>query len=103
MPRASLWLAPGLLLTAASISGAGTGKGLLARAICQIAFGCAPSAFTAGGDRNELDKRLAADLIGAAPALLLDNVNGTNLRSDTLASVLTERPAKVRILGETRM
>jgi len=101
--RASLWLAPGLLLTAPAVSGAGTGKGLLARAICTIAFGIRPRAFTMGSDRQELDKRLAAELIEAQPALFLDNVNGIALRSDTLASVLTERPARVRLLGQTRM
>ena len=39
----------------------------------------------------------------AAPALFLDNVNATVLRSASLASVLTERPARVRVLGQSRM
>jgi hypothetical protein len=101
--RASLWLAPGLLLNAPAVSGAGTGKGLLVRAMCAIAFGIRPRAFTMGSDRQELDKRLAAELIEAQPALFLDNANGIALRSDTLASVITERPARVRLLGQTRM
>jgi putative DNA primase/helicase len=101
--RPSLWLAPGMLFTAPAVSGAGSGKGLLVRAICAIAFGIRPRAFTTGGERRELDKRLAAELIEAQPALFLDNANRVTLRSDTLASVLTERPARVRILGETRM
>ena len=42
-------------------------------------------------------------MIEAQPALFLDNANGVALRSDTLASVLTERPARVRLLGQTRM
>ena len=75
----------------------------MARAICAIAFGVRPRAFTCGGDRHELDKRLAAEMIEAQPCLFLDNDNGIALRSDTLASVLTERPARVRILGQTRM
>ena len=87
----------------ACISGAGTGKGLLIRSISAIAFGVQPRAFTRGGDRHELDKRLASELIEAAPILFLDNVNGTMLRSDTLASVLTERPTRVRMLGRTQM
>ena len=62
-----------------------------------------PRAFTTGGDRKELDKRIAAELVEAHAALFLDNANGIALKSDTLASVLTERPARVRILGETRM
>jgi hypothetical protein len=101
--RPTLQLAPGFLLNSAPISGAGTGKGLLVRAISAIAYGVRPRAFTSGNDRNELDKRLAAELIEAAPALFLDNVNNTTLRSDTLASILTERPARVRLLGATRM
>jgi hypothetical protein len=101
--RPSLWLAPGLVLTAPNLSGAGCGKGLLVRAICMIAFGISPRAFTSGNDRQELDKRLAAELVEALPALFLDNANGVALRSDTLASVITERPARVRVLGQTRM
>jgi hypothetical protein len=101
--RPSLSLAPGMLFTAPAVSGAGSGKGLLVRCICAIAFGIRPRAFTTGGERHELDKRLAAELIEAQPALFLDNANGVTLRSDTLASVLTERPARVRVLGETRM
>jgi putative DNA primase/helicase len=101
--RPSLWLTPGFLGRAPEISGAGTGKGLLVRSISAIAFGIRPRAFTKGGDRQELDKRLASDLIEAAPILFLDNVNGTTLRSDMLASVLTERPTRVRPLGRTRM
>jgi hypothetical protein len=101
--RPSLRLAPGFLATAPPVSGAGSGKGLLVRAVCAIAYGIRPRAFTAGSERAELDKRLAAELIEAQPALFLDNVNGLTLRSDILASVLTERPARVRLLGETRM
>jgi hypothetical protein len=101
--RPNLWLAPGFLVRAPEISGAGTGKGLLVRSICAIAFGVRPRAFTKGGDRQELDKRLASDLIEAAPTVFLDNANGSMLRSDTLASVLTERPARVRLLGQSRM
>jgi len=101
--RSSLWLAPGFLVTAPSVSGAGSGKGLLVRAVSAIAFGMRPRAFTMGGERHELDKRLAAELIEAQPAVFLDNANGVALRSDTLASVLTERPCRVRVLGQTRM
>ena len=101
--RPSLRLAPGVLVVAPEVSGAGSGKGLLVRAICLIAFGCPPSAFTPGHDHQELDKRLVAALIEAAPAVFLDNLNSTALRSNTLASVLTERPAHVRIMGRSEM
>jgi hypothetical protein len=101
--RPNLWVAPGFMVRAPEISGAGTGKGLMVRAISAIAFGSQPRAFTKGGDRNELDKRLVSNLIEAAPIVFLDNVNRSMLRSDTLASVLTERPARVRPLGRTAM
>src|SRR5262245_17016717 len=48
--RPSLWLAPGMLVTSPAVSGAGTGKGMLVRAICAVAFGLKPRAFTAGHD-----------------------------------------------------
>jgi hypothetical protein len=61
--RASLSLAPAMIVTAPGISGAGSGKGLLVQAICTIAFGAPPAAFTAGADKQELDKRIASELL----------------------------------------
>ena len=101
--RPSLHLAPGLLVIAPDVTGAGSGKGKLARAIAATAFGVQPAAVTTGHDRAELDKRLVAELIAARPMLFLDNVNSTALRSDLLASVLTERPARARVLGISQM
>ena len=101
--RPSLPVAPGALFTAAETSGAGTGKGKLARCISAIAFGRQPSAVTAGAGVEELEKRLSAKLIESAPAILIDNVNGAALKSDLLASAISERPAEIRILGRTEM
>jgi hypothetical protein len=101
--RPSLERAPGFLVNAPLVSGAGSGKGLLVRALCEIAFGVQPRAFTAGSDKAELDKRLGAELIEANPALFLDNCNGLTLQSATLASAITECPARVRPLGASRM
>ena len=101
--RPSLQLAPGAIITAPEISGAGSGKGLLVQAACNIAYGQHPPAFTAGSDKAELEKRIASELLQSGPAFFLDNVNSTALKSDTLASVITERPARVRVFGETRM
>jgi hypothetical protein len=58
--RPSLHLAPGVMLRAAPMSGAGAGKGLLARCICMIAFGREPHAVTPGATADELEKRIAA-------------------------------------------
>jgi hypothetical protein len=98
--RPSLWLAPGALFGASPMSGAGVGKGLLVRCICEIAFGRQPYAITAGGTREEQEKRIAAALIAAGPALFLDNFNAVTLKSAALASALTERPAQVREFGK---
>jgi hypothetical protein len=99
--RPSLRLAPGVMIHAPAFSGAGTGKGLLVRVICAIAYGIHPRAMTSGGSPEELEKRLTAMLIGAEQVLFLDNVNGAALRSDTMACAITERPAYVRILGSS--
>jgi hypothetical protein len=101
--RPSLPLAPGVLLRAAPMSGAGAGKGLLARCMCIIAFGREPHAVTAGGTAEELEKRIAAELIEGRPTLFLDNLNSMAFRSDLLASAITERPARVRLLGRSQM
>jgi hypothetical protein len=101
--RASIPLAPALLLRAAPMSGAGAGKGLLARCICAIAFGREPHAVTGGGTPEELEKRIAAELIAGGPVLFLDNLNAPAFKSDLLASAITERPARVRLLGKSEM
>jgi hypothetical protein len=101
--RPSLPLAPAILIRAPALSGAGTGKGLLVCALANIATGESPRAFTSGADRAELDKRLAASLVEAEPLIFLDNVNGTTLRSDLLAQVITENPCSMRLLGRTQM
>ncbi len=101
--RPSLHLAPGALLRAAPMSGAGAGKGLLARCMCIIAFGRDPHAVTAGANAEELEKRIAAELIEGSPALFLDNLNNTAFKSDLLASAITERPSRVRLLGRSQM
>jgi len=101
--RPSLHLAPGVLLRAAPMSGAGAGKGLLARCICLVAFGREPHAVTGGASEEELEKRIAAELMEGSPALFLDNLNNTSFKSNLLASAITERPARVRVLGRSQM
>jgi hypothetical protein len=100
--RQSIALAPAGLLGAPRLSGSGTGKGLLVKCIIIIATGVCPPAFTAGHDREELEKRLVAVLVEGRPANFLDNFNAQELRSDTLASALTEDPAMVRVMGQTK-
>jgi len=94
--RADLPLAPAFCVRAPSVSGSGAGKGLLVRTITAVATGRAPAVATAGHDAAELDKRLVGLLLAGHSAVLIDNVNATDLRSDTLASVVTEAPCTVR-------
>lgn len=101
--RPSLHLAPGLAVAAPSYSGAGSGKGLLVRALCAVAFGAAPVTITAGADAAELEKRIASALMEATPAITLDNLNATALRCATLESALTERPSYARVMGGNRI
>ena len=101
--RPSLSLSPAILITAAETSGAGTGKGKLARCMFAIAYGHQPSAITAGPNSEELEKRLAANLISGCSCVLIDNANSLLLKSDLLASVITENPSQIRLLGQTRL
>jgi hypothetical protein len=94
--RPCLDLAPGALFRAPPYSGSGAGKGKLARCICAVAHGRQPSAITAGGSPEEMEKRISAALLEGGPAVLLDNFNNVTLCSASLESALTERPAKVR-------
>jgi hypothetical protein len=100
--RPCLPLAPGFLYNASAFSGAGTGKGLLCRSTCVVGSGVQPSAMSAGHSGEELDKRLVAAAIEARPAMYLDNFNEGTLESDALASFLTEDPARVRVLGQSK-
>ena len=101
--RASLGLVPGLLIGAPYLAGAGSGKGLMVRFIAEVAYGLSPTAMTTGERGDEFDKRLASALMKATPIILLDNVNATELRSNLLASVITENPAEVRVLGTSTL
>src|SRR5262249_23108671 len=42
-------------------------------------------------------------MIQARPAVFLDNFNAKEISSDILASALTENPAQVRIMGQSKM
>jgi|SRR5215469_4547002 hypothetical protein len=101
--RLCLRLAPGLMLVAPQRSGSGSGKGLLARAICLIAFGLRLAPFTPVKDKAELEKRISGELLEGGPALFIDNVNDAVLASPTLEGAMTERPFKVRPFGTLKM
>jgi len=98
--RPSLPLAPGFIIRAPQLSGVGTGKGQLVRAIARIAYGITPTPFTSSGDRSELDKRLTAAIVAAQQLIFIDNVNAEVLRSNLLAQVVTENPCSIRPFRE---
>ncbi len=100
--RPSLPLAPGLLVSAPAISGASSGKGTLIRCISAIAYGAAPRA-VAPGDSKETEARLVGELMAERPVLWLDNLNGRSLKSDLMASLMTETEVAVRPLGTSVM
>lgn len=101
--RPSLRFAPAILLRAPKFSGAGSGKGRLARALGAIAYGVSPRALAAGGDQIELDKRLNAALLAPTPMVLLDNLNATRLSSHLLSQVTTEEECGGRPLGTSNL
>jgi hypothetical protein len=85
------------------MSGAGAGKGLLARCISIIAFGREPHAVTSGGSPEELEKRIAAELIEGSPVLFPRQYEQHGREIGPVASAITERPARVRPLGRSQM
>ncbi len=101
--RPSLDLAPAVLIRAPLLSGAGSGKGLLGRCMCALGFGRDPHAVTAGENHQEFEKRIAAELLAGGPTVFLDNLNNMTVRSSQLASAITERPARIRVLGKSEM
>jgi hypothetical protein len=101
--RPSLELAPGFVFRGANLSGSGTGKGLAVTLICTVAFGQPAPAIPSGATREEFEKRVAGAFLEGVPCVLLDNLNSRTLKSDTLSSVMTESPAKVRKMGGDTM
>jgi len=94
----ALWLAPAFVYRSPSISGSGVGKGLLAKAPSLIAFGELPQIVNLGSG-DEFEKGLIAALLHGGHSILIDNLNSRTLRSNTLCSALSERPAFLRIMG----
>jgi hypothetical protein len=58
---------------------------------------------TIGETSQEFEKRLSAELMAGHPVVFLDNVNSRSIRSNLLATAITESPARVRKLGTSEM
>jgi hypothetical protein len=95
--RRSLPAAP---MTAISAPDYGYGKTYLADVISAISTGDICPVIAQGKRDEELDKHLAAALIGGADLLCIDNISRP-LDSDLLCQMLTQRMVQVRILGES--
>jgi hypothetical protein len=80
----------------------GTGKSLLAEVIGLITVGDLPEALSPDVDNAEWNKTLLAVLMESQPIVYLDNAN-QRLDSASLASALTAKWKRGRVLGETRM
>ena len=81
----------------------GTGKGLIVRSLVRLAFDTAPVVVTWGGSGEEFEKRLAALLLQAPAALMIDNANGMQVQGDLLESIITEGCADIRPLGHSEI
>jgi len=100
--RSALWLAPAFAYRSPAISGSGVGKGLLAKAPSLVAFGELPQIVSLGSG-DEFEKGLIGTLLRSGHSILIDNLNSRTLRSNTLCSALSERPAFLRALGLSRL
>lgn len=79
----------------------GTGKTLLASCLSEVSTGRPVEAIAEASDDEEWRKRLTAVLIEGPTIILLDNLNRL-LDSGALASVLTARVWKDRVLGVSK-
>ena len=102
VPCEAFGLPLAFLIRAPSISGARAGKGLLVRCMFNIAFGYRPHSIHPGMDEKENEKRIATELIQSTPAVFLDNFNNYVMKSNALASCLSEVPARIRTFGKLK-
>jgi hypothetical protein len=79
----------------------GSGKGLLVDVTTLVSTGRPAEAVAEARDNDEWRKRLTAALVEGSPFVFIDNLNRV-LDSSALASALTARAVKDRILGQTK-
>lgn len=79
----------------------GTGKGLIAEVISIVVTGAPAFPMSQPRDADEIEKRITAALIGAAPVILLDNL--TRLDARPLMAALTSDTWRGRVLGQSRI
>lgn len=78
----------------------GSGKSLLAALITIVATGSLPRFITQGEDEEELEKRIAAQMMAGRPVINLDNCDRP-LKGASLCNLLTSDRVSLRILGKS--
>ncbi|MER8815634.1 hypothetical protein NKJ87_06355 [Mesorhizobium sp. M0027] len=79
---------------------AGTGKSVLGDTVAAIAFGQPSPVISAGWNSDELEKRIAAEMIAGQAIVSIDNLNGI-LRGDALCQMLDRPSVNIRPLGRS--
>lgn len=79
---------------------AATGKSYLVNLISTLVHGRPCPVITASGNKEEMEKRLGALLLAAAPMISLDNLS-ENVEGDLLCQITEQPLVKVRILGKS--
>ena len=80
----------------------GSGKSLLARVITHVATGSEASFITQGGDDEELEKRISAQMMGGYQIINIDNCDRP-LKGSALCNLLTADLVSLRILGHSEI
>jgi putative DNA primase/helicase len=84
---------------------AGSGKSYLFDIVSTVVSGQRMPVISAGGSREETEKRIGAAIIAGQPLICIDNLNGDNgeLGGPALSQI-TERPRpQVRVLGKSEL
>jgi putative DNA primase/helicase len=80
----------------------GTGKSYLGDVVSAMVAGRACPVVAAGGNAEELEKRLGGMLLAGYPLISLDNCSVT-IKGDALCQIATQRYVRVRVLGKSEV
>jgi Bifunctional DNA primase/polymerase, N-terminal len=98
--RRAVGLAPMFAISAPLF---GSGKSYLVNIFCGLATGRAAPVITPGKTEKEFETRLDALLLEGVGFVAIDNVEPAQLGVQALATTLSEKEKKCRVLGESKM
>jgi hypothetical protein len=98
--RRAVGLAPMFAISAPSF---GSGKSYLVNVFCALSTGRAAPVVTPGKTEKEFETRLDALLLEGISFIAIDNVEPSQLGVQSLATTLSEREKKCRVLSESKM